>query len=320
MYFAKLHSPHIRDPSPISVQPDFPNSPSFGGSTPVPISERIETWLFTLPHLLAHLKCTQVVPIGASAGTIYLLHTLYHLPSILPRKSPYSAILAPWIHPKHSNAAMMSFIASDWMPKALVEKHWDNLSGFVATKILPSFAASGGLMESVASSSGVLGGSKSKKQKEEDDDDAKSMELYGMTCAQKKKVSSLGLKFMFAEETSGANHEALLCVRKGTDADVGWGICEDYGAFVPNLAKKWKDDGEVASKLKLQVFFASSDAMSGEGGQNYFQECWEKVKCGDTIEFEATVVENTSHDNIGFPEKGVLERVFREAKKALGTR
>lgn len=206
------------------------------------------------------------------------------------------------------------------MPKVLVEKHWDNLSGFVATKILPSFAASGGLMESVASSTHVLGGSKSKKQKEDDDDDAESMELYGMTCVQKKEVSNLGLKFMFAEETSGANDEALLCLRKGTESDVGWGICEDYAAFVPKLAEKWKgvsENQDDPPKFRMQAYFASSDVMSGEGGQNYFQHCWEKEKCGDAIEFLGTVVENTSHDNIGFPEKGVLENVLREAKRAL---
>lgn len=217
----------------------------------------------------------------------------------------------------------MSFVASNWMPKVLVEKHWDNLSGFVATKILPSFAASGGLMESVASSSGILGASKAKKEKEEDDDDAKSMELYGMTCAQKKEVSQLGLKFMFAEETSGANDEALLCLRKGTEADVGWGVCEDYATFIPKLAEKWKgtsDNGENAPKLKMQAYFASSDVMSGEGGQKYFQQCWENGKCGDAIEFVGTVVEDTSHDTIGFPEKGVLERVLREAKTALEMR
>jgi len=223
----------------------------------------------------------------------------------------------------------MSFVASGWMPKVLVEKHWDNVSGFFATKLLPGLAASGGLMESFAalggsassSSASVLDRSKTKKQKEDDGDEARSMEAYGMTPAQKNAVSKLGLKFMFAEDTSGANDEALLCLRKGSEADVSWGACEDYGAFVPKLAEEWKrfsGDGEHGGmKLRVQVYFASSDAMSGEGGQKYFEECWGRERCGDGIEFQGSVAEDTSHDNIGYPEKGVLEKVFREAKRAL---
>ncbi|CAG8975835.1 hypothetical protein HYALB_00009415 [Hymenoscyphus albidus] len=302
--------------------------PSFGGSTPVPISERISTWLQTIPHLLSHLKCSHVVPIAASAGIVFLLNTLYHMPFILPPKSPYSVILAPWVHPKNSNAAMMSFVASNWMPKALVEKHWDNVSGFVATKLLPGFAASGGLMEGIAAaagsnSSGCPGSTKAKKQKQDHDDEMTSMELYGMTCAQRNEVENLGLKYMFAENTSGANDEALLCLRKGKETDVGWGVCEDYVAFVPKLAEKWKKssgDGESAKlKLRLQVYYAASDAMSGEGGRKFFEECWREDKCGDAIEFLGSTVPDTSHDSIGFSENGVLEKVFREAKKALET-
>lgn len=281
---------------------------------------------------MAHLNCTQIVPIATSAGTIFLLNTLYYLPSILPPTSPYSAILAPWIHPKQSNAAITSFLASDLMPKFLVEKHWNNVSGFFATKFLPSLAASGGLIESFpafgasksAGSASSLDGSKTKKQKEDEEDEVSSMEAFGMTRAQKNAVSSLGLKYMFAENTTGANDEALLCLRKGADADVSWGVCQDYGAFVPKLAKEWKrfssERDRSDTKLRLQVYFASSDVMSREGGQKYFEECWEKERCGDGIEPEGSVVENTTHDSIADPEKGVLEKVLREAKRALETR
>jgi len=195
--------------------------------------------------------------------------------------------------------------------------------------MLPSLAASGGLMESVATLGGSassssacdLDRSKTKKQKEHHDDEARSMEDYGMTRAQKNAVADLGLKYMFAEETSGANDEALLCLRKGTEADASWGVCEDYGAFVPKLAEEWKrfsgGSEHVSLKLRLQVYFASSDAMSGEGGQKYFEECWGRDRCGDGIEFLGSVAEDTSHDDIVTPEKGVLEKVFREAKRAL---
>ncbi|ELR03795.1 hypothetical protein VC83_04751 [Pseudogymnoascus destructans] len=218
--------------------------PSFGGSTPVPLSERIDTWLLTLPPLVDHLGCRHIVPLAASAGTIYLLNTLHHLPELLPPASPYAAILTPWVHPRDSGAGIMSFVASDWMPKFLVANHWDALSGFVATKLLPAFAASGGVMEGIAALGGGLSnpaGARSGGGDEEDDEAA--MKAFGMTRARRSEVQKLGLKMMFTEETSGANAEALLCSQKGPAPEISWGVCNDYRTFVPLLSEQWEARG-----------------------------------------------------------------------------
>ncbi|OBT91390.1 hypothetical protein VE01_10626, partial [Pseudogymnoascus verrucosus] len=245
--------------------------PSFGGSTPVPLSERIDTWLLTLPALVEHLHCTHIVPLAASAGTIYLLSTLSTHPHLLPPTSPYAAILTPWVHPRDSGAGLMSFVASDWMPKFLVEKCWDGLSGFVATRLLPGFAASGGVVEGIA----ALGGRVSNPAAAaggrggDDEDEAASMKAFGMTRARKSEVQKLGLKMMFTEETSGANAEAVLCSQKGTPEEVSWGACNDYRTFVPALSEQWEARGGGGVKLKVQAFFAEDEAMIGGGGRRF---------------------------------------------------
>ncbi|KFX95102.1 hypothetical protein V490_04023 [Pseudogymnoascus sp. VKM F-3557] len=301
--------------------------PSFGGSTPVPLGHRLDTWLLTLPALVKHLGCKYIVPLGASAGTVYLLNTLYQLPHLLPPNDPYAAILTPWVHPRDSGAAVMSFVASDWMPKFLVANHWDNLSGFVATKIMPGFAASGGVIEGLAALGGGLSNPVSggrKREEKEEEDEARAMKAFGMTRARKELVSNMGLKFMFAEETSGANAEALLCSKKGTELEVGWGVCDDYRTFVPALADKFVGIAEERqgrdaqlTKLRVHAYFAADDAMIGEGGRKHFEDCWKSRRCGEGIEFRGEVVPGTTHDSIGDPENGVLERVLREARRTL---
>ncbi|OBT69005.1 hypothetical protein VE03_01363 [Pseudogymnoascus sp. 23342-1-I1] len=293
--------------------------PSFGGSTPVPLSERIGTWLRTLPALVDHLGCKHIVPLAASAGTIYLLNTLHHLPHLLSPSSPYAAILTPWVHPRDSGAGIMSFVASDWMPRPLVEKYWNSLSGFIATKVMPSFAASGGVMEGLAALGGSLSNPVGAGRGEvgESEDEKSAVEAFGMTRARRNEVSKLGLKLMFAEETGGANDEALLCSQKGDLAEVSWGVCNDYRTFVPALAEMWEERLGGTAKLKVQAFFAEDDAMIGEGGRRFFEDCWGGSRCGNGIEFSAKVVGGTTHDSIGDPENGVLEEVLREARRTL---
>lgn len=69
--------------------------PGIGGSTPVPIDQRIGVWLETVPRLLQHLDVTDegVSLVSHSAGTIYLLNTLYYLREILHKERPYVAML-----------------------------------------------------------------------------------------------------------------------------------------------------------------------------------------------------------------------------------
>lgn len=60
-----------------------------GGSTPVPLNIRMRVWLETVPALLAKLNLEHVSLLTHSAGTVYTLDTLVHLPQILDPRAPY---------------------------------------------------------------------------------------------------------------------------------------------------------------------------------------------------------------------------------------
>lgn len=52
--------------------------PGFGGSTDVPLAQRVAVWTGMLPHFLAYLGIPRVSLVAHSAGTIYLLNTWAH--------------------------------------------------------------------------------------------------------------------------------------------------------------------------------------------------------------------------------------------------
>lgn len=60
-----------------------------GGSTPVALNLRIRVWLEMVPVLLRKLDVEHVSLLTHSAGTVYTLDTLVHLPSILDPQAPY---------------------------------------------------------------------------------------------------------------------------------------------------------------------------------------------------------------------------------------
>jgi hypothetical protein len=64
-----------------------------GGSTPVDLKQRLPVWLETVPALLQHLNIKHVSLASHSAGTVYLLNTLYHFPHLLEPENPRVALL-----------------------------------------------------------------------------------------------------------------------------------------------------------------------------------------------------------------------------------
>lgn len=266
---------------------------------------------------------------AASAGTIYLLNTLHQLPQILPPQHPYAAFLAPWVHPSKSNVTLLSLAASSLIPNSLISKQWNKLNGFMATTLLPAIGNSSGLLASFStaslSSSSTSTSESSLGDSSISDEEQKFIDAYGMTSSQKSALVSIFLKYMFAEDTTGANDEALLCLRKSPD--ITWEFCDDYVAYVPQLAQRWEEysssnnrDGSASMttpQLKIQAYFASSDMMVGQGGRKYFESIWNEASCSNVIQFEGMEVKNTSHDSIGDPTNGAMEKVFEEARKAI---
>lgn len=64
-----------------------------GNSTDVPLSQRVSVWIETVPRLLAHLGIQHVALASHSAGTIYLLNTLYQCREILHPDQPVVTLL-----------------------------------------------------------------------------------------------------------------------------------------------------------------------------------------------------------------------------------
>lgn len=59
-----------------------------GGSEHVDLAQRVDVWLETVPILLEKVKVKHVSLFCHSAGTIYLLNTLYHYRAILDPQMP----------------------------------------------------------------------------------------------------------------------------------------------------------------------------------------------------------------------------------------
>lgn len=123
---------------------------------------------------------------------------------------------------------------------------------------------------------------------------------------------------------SGINEEALLCLKKGGN----WGACDDYRAYVAELVVQEKErTAEAAShsestqgapeKLKVRAFFSATDIMIGEGGQKYFEDCWQKEGVKDAVDFQSIAVPDTNHDSIISPRKAAWVQILADLGGAL---
>lgn len=91
-----------------------PDRPGIGGSQPVDLERRVQTWLGRslqacltglgmltstemVPSLLAYLNITHISLASHSGGDIYLLNTLLTYPFLLHPETPYVCFFAPWV-------------------------------------------------------------------------------------------------------------------------------------------------------------------------------------------------------------------------------
>lgn len=169
---------------------------------------------------------------------------------------------------------------------------WHHIPRFVVTQVSPVLASSGALMRRMSMSSGV-----STSQAEEDasflDANWRRVERdYGAPREESAELARLSARFMFAENTVGANSEALQCLRKGEGSD--WGVCEDYASCAKTLAgrEQARDD-----RVSVRAYFAEKDAMVGSRGQQYFEQCWQ-APGAEGVTFVTKKVDGTDHDTL----------------------
>lgn len=64
-----------------------------GNTTDVPLAQRVPVWVEIVPKILAHLGIQHVALASHSAGTFYLLNTLYSCREILDPRNPTVTLL-----------------------------------------------------------------------------------------------------------------------------------------------------------------------------------------------------------------------------------
>jgi hypothetical protein len=270
----------------------------------------MKVWLETVPALLRKTNVEHVSLVTHSAGGLYTLNTLAELRSILDPKAPFVGLLAPWVPVAQSNATLMKYTSK--LPANVID-YLSPLQGFIVSKVAPSLSFSGGLFSSTAALVG--GGPKDTDSPIQAGSPEDAAEKYGVDVETAKIMRSLAVKFNLAEDTTGANEEAKLCLMKGGKAD--WGALADYEACVNYIADREKERVKAGQvKLRMEAAFASSDVIIGKGGQEYFEKCWRREGIADGVDFVSRTCEGVDHDGVLVDfHKGALKGLFESVAK-----
>ena len=183
--------------------------------------------------------------------------------------------------------------------------------GFIINTAQPAFAVSGGSITAVTSAF--------KKpivatEEEVEEEERRCFDGYGVDLAVKEEIDKLVFKYAFAENSTGANDEARLCLK--SIAGTHWDMCENYEEYISKLAKVWdKRVQDGAKPLKVNVVLPEEDAMVGEKGMRYFEACWAQEKCGTGIEVRIEKTKETDHDSTANAQEGYLGRMFQALKE-----
>jgi hypothetical protein len=195
---------------------------------------------------------------------------------------------------------------------------WADLSIYINNNVMPSASWSGGLLSSAASlfsssaSTDIPGAEISTF--------TTPAERYGVDGETAKVIDKLSMKHRFAEDITGVNDEAKLCLRKCDDAD--WGEARDYAACIRSIAQNERtlqQQNSGGAKLKVEAFFSDSDIMIGKRGQEYFEQCWQQDVCKESLDFATKTYPNTTHDSVVVDyKKGALRDVFEKVARLGG--
>lgn len=292
--------------------------PGMGASTDIPLAQRVDAWTELLPQLLAYLKIPRVSLVAHSAGTIYLLNSwarcreyINPVVTVLGIAStshcclcPFLlSCLAPWVDPTYSRVATMRM--AQHIP-TMAFALWNKIPRFVATQASPVLSASGALFRHISPS-----GSGDSNDPPEDlsflhENWRRVERVYGTPFLEQKELAQLAIRFMHAENTVGANSEAMQALRK--DGGSSWGVCSDYAECAKALATEG---------YTLRAYFAATDALVGERGQKYFEQCW-TAPGTEAVHFVSRTIEGSDHDTI-VQAVEVWEDIFASVAGPLAT-
>ncbi|KAL9110893.1 MAG: hypothetical protein Q9227_004693 [Pyrenula ochraceoflavens] len=285
----------------------------------------MKIWLELVPQLLAHLGIEHVALVAHSNGVIYLLNTLYHCRDVLHPKKPFVALLAPWVHPRHSRVKSLQL--AQRIP-AQAFGIWHLIPEFIVLKANPVIESSGAVITKISnaipsmSSRSKSHAGQEKKESSSQRDYRLLVNHYEVSSTFQTELINLITRSVFKENTIGANSEALLCLKKGGGQ---WGVCEEYDTYVQSLIElerrrsneEGREGQEREGSLQVRAYFAESDTMIGDQGKRYVEECWRNQETGedfrDVLDFKSTVVDGADHDDVA----GSIE-VWEEISREVG--
>ncbi|KAF2125600.1 hypothetical protein P153DRAFT_425959 [Dothidotthia symphoricarpi CBS 119687] len=322
-----------------------PDRPGIGGSDPVELDKRIETWLEMVPQLLIHLNVSHVSLASHSWGTIYILNTLLAYPHLLHPQHPYVCYFAPWVHPAHSKVAHLQ--AAQMLPAPMIGK-FASLAKFINRNVTPLAGMSGSLMHSIKGSlplSNVLPDSVSftpnntcnRASSVSSNGDGYALDLNNPSVIDELRKQII--TFVFAESMDGVSGDTQLCLKKPRSIpwcspNIPW---SDIDAAVPLFSRIINEDDRLSSHSAVwtvNVFHAEVDNMVGEKGKQWFDDCWTMAKTSTTTapslssqppqqrsrksyEFKSQTVQNADHDYLMDSAFGASETWLQRVRDAV---
>ncbi|TVY85458.1 hypothetical protein LSUE1_G000138 [Lachnellula suecica] len=258
--------------------------PGFGGSTPVPLDQRISTVTEIVLALLRHLNIKHVSLVGHCAGTVYALNLLSKHPEILNLARPFITLITPWVHQKYTGAKI--FKAAGMLPNMLFN-YVDLWQAFISFSITDAISD---LVDFIRNR---------KNSQDEKYTEEYCKEYFGLDYQRSLELFRSGRQYQDAEVSKGVNDEAKLCL-KTAKKKCGWGAAENLPELVEGLRKVW-EQRVIAGQQKLKVVFllAKYDEMIRKKGEEYLASCWSQEKCGAGIVVSTYKTEDTDHQSVG---------------------
>ncbi|KAG9255102.1 Alpha/Beta hydrolase protein [Emericellopsis atlantica] len=269
-----------------------PDRFGFGETKNVPLESRISAWTAAMPRFLEALGIKHVALLSHSAGTIYNLNLLWHHREVLHPTRPMIFFLAPFVDVAHSKVPMV--LALQKLPE-MSFGYWNKMASFFALKASVMVGFSSGLLAQFA---GALSPGNDEPSAREAN--MKVIERdYGLGVDLQVVLEMAVTRGLFAEDTVGANHEALVCLKKGSGAF--WAEADDMAVLIDKLAVRERETRvEGRAALRVGIFFAETDAMTGKTGQEYFQSCWkgENGQYEGCFDVKIKTIDKSDHDSV----------------------
>lgn len=211
---------------------------------------------------------------------------------------------APWVHPEQSKAASMKI--ANMLPDIIL-RNQNQIMSFIRSSTETVTQYSGGAMMSLFLPLEKV-------------DPGMVNEIYEMSLEVKLELDRCQWQYSSVEASTGANDEAMICLRKGNFRS--WGEADDLASCIRKIAQNSKRNTGAGSlpggysqveiaPLSVTLFLPESDALTGKSGQSYFESCWYSSDFSGIIDFESVTVPGTNHDSICGPSSIIYKEIFR---------